>query len=171
MPTTNRVAARRFELMAAEYLQRLGARIRERRDEKGLTQAGLARLLPGTTDGAQVSRWERGLHRPSDDTLEHIADVLDVTMDYFLAAPAQKDDGTPDLFAAKDDHDGLAGQLAEINRKLDRNFVLLEKVLAKLGVKDWEEAEGLRVPGFPAGIAELLRPRADTHPRSEAEEA
>lgn len=43
------------------------------RKAKGLSQAELGRLLG--VDQVQVSRWERGLHRPSDDTLKKIQEV------------------------------------------------------------------------------------------------
>lgn len=75
---------RRFELMAAEHTARIGERIAQRRNEIGLSQRALADLLPGKTDGNQVSKWERGQHQPSPDTLEHIAKVLQVEVAHFL---------------------------------------------------------------------------------------
>ena len=103
--------------MAAEYLQRMGERMAERRKELGLTQEQVARQLPGETSGAHVSRWERGLHRPSDDTLEALAKVLKVDVAYFLAAPAAKLNGTPDPFA---ESAGLTARVEELHAKLDR---------------------------------------------------
>ena len=50
--------------MASLHAERIGERIRERRDELGLTQTALARQLPGHVEGAQVSRWGRGAGRP-----------------------------------------------------------------------------------------------------------
>lgn len=76
MPTTFALARRRFELMAAEHVVRIGARIREAREREGLTQRELADLIPGKADGNQISKWERGEHRVGDTTLGHIAKAL-----------------------------------------------------------------------------------------------
>lgn len=65
----------------------IGARMRERRDELRMTQAELADALPGRVQGADVSRWENGKHRPRSDTLEHIAAALDTTMADLIAGP------------------------------------------------------------------------------------
>lgn len=122
------LARRRFALMAAEYLQRMGERMAERRKELGLTQEQVARALPGETSGTHVSRWERGLHRPSDDTLEALAKVLKVEVAYFLAAQADKSDGTPDPFAGPSDQ----AQLDRIEQQLLANSQALEVVLGGL---------------------------------------
>lgn len=83
--------------MASEHTVRVGRRIRERRETLGMKQRELADLIPGNADSNQVSKWERGIHRPSDDTLGHIADALDTTIAYFMTdAPAA---GTPDLMS------------------------------------------------------------------------
>lgn len=96
----------RLQYMAARYKARVGERIRDARLAKGerireagegtgLTQAQLARMLPGSTEGSQVSRWERGEVQPQPDTLDALAAALDVDVSYFLA-PAPES-GTPDL--------------------------------------------------------------------------
>jgi hypothetical protein len=118
MPSPDRLAVRRFELVAAEYVQQMGARIAARRQEKGLSQIDVARALPGKVDGSQVSRWERGLHRPGDDTLERLGEILDVPVSYFMAPPGEKNSGTPDPFPAPADSDVL-GRLTQIEAKLD----------------------------------------------------
>jgi transcriptional regulator with XRE-family HTH domain len=41
----------------------------------GLRQHDLAVAL-GTGDAMRISRWERGEHRPKDDNLLHLAQVL-----------------------------------------------------------------------------------------------
>lgn len=58
--------------------RRIGAHIRRARNAKGYTQGYLARLIDETdTNGPlNVSRWERGANRPSDEKLERIAEVL-----------------------------------------------------------------------------------------------
>ena len=86
----------------AREAENIGGRIKELRDELGLTQRELADALPGKTEGKDVSRWENGKHRPGPDTLGHIADVLDTTVADLHAGPlvTRKPNGpTPDPFA------------------------------------------------------------------------
>ena len=64
----------------AVFRQRVGARLRDARARKGLSQAALGRLLPGPVEGAYVSRWERGENLPSWANLRALADALDVTV-------------------------------------------------------------------------------------------
>lgn len=77
MPSLPRVQGQR---------QRLGERIRERRTALGLTQGALAAKLPGTVDINYVSRWERGVHRPSEAMLPHLAAALEVELAYLEEA-------------------------------------------------------------------------------------
>lgn len=81
--------------MASQHAARIGARIRERREEVGLTQGQLARQIPGSVDVNQISRWERGVHRPHDDTLAQMAEALDVDVSYFHSDAPEP--GTADL--------------------------------------------------------------------------
>lgn len=71
----------------AEHIERFGGRMRERREELGLTQSQLARLLSGDPDAAQVSRWERGKHDPSAERKEDIAAALTITIADLMAGP------------------------------------------------------------------------------------
>jgi transcriptional regulator with XRE-family HTH domain len=154
---TTPVARRRFELMAAEYLERLGNRLREKREELGLSRPEVARRMPGKTTENQVYRWEKGLHRPHDDALEALAGILGESVGYFLAAAPDKTQ-TPDLMAtvtgADDDRlarieekleaaeaqrEDLAAQIAEQNANLARQSEILEDLKAlvvALGVAD-----------------------------------
>ena len=52
------------------------------RVEKGLSQAGLAKLLG--VSAASVSQWESGEKRPRKDNLERMSEVLGVSVDYLL---------------------------------------------------------------------------------------
>jgi transcriptional regulator with XRE-family HTH domain len=87
--------------MAAQYVANIGRRIRERREELGLSQEDVARELPGKVSGNQVSRWERGLHRPNDPALEALGQALNVEVAYFLgdgpstSADTAEDDSPP----------------------------------------------------------------------------
>jgi transcriptional regulator with XRE-family HTH domain len=128
MPSQDRLAVRRFELVAAEYVQQMGARIAARRQEKGLSQIDVARALPGKVDGSQVSRWERGLHRPSDDTLERLGEILEVPVSYFMAPPAEKDNGTPDLLGVE------PSQLDRMQAELSAVRALLQALATRFEV-------------------------------------
>jgi transcriptional regulator with XRE-family HTH domain len=101
--------------VAAEYVQRMGERIQERRKELGLTQLELALALPGKVGADQVSRWERGIHKPEDDTLEEIAVVLKVPVAYFLAEAPAPDAPTPSPFAGAD---ALADGLRSLEQRM-----------------------------------------------------
>ena len=62
---------------ASELPARLGRNISARRKELGLTQAGVAERLGVDTE--TLSRFERGKHVPSLQTLERLADALGST--------------------------------------------------------------------------------------------
>src|SRR5690349_5848796 len=87
---TDELSRRRFELMAAEFLVAMGAKIRQRREELELTQEDVAREMRGRVTGSRVSLWERGKHRPHDDSLEELARVLRVPVSYFMAPEPDK---------------------------------------------------------------------------------
>lgn len=153
MPYAGNAARRRFELQVAEYIARIGERIRARREELGLSQGDLARELPGKSDGNQVSRWERGEHKPHSDTLEAIARVLRVDMGYLLMPEPEKAT-TPDPFA-----DGT--QFDRIERKLDA-------IIAHFGIAVTAPAEAPEdlvakgLGGLPAARAAQPAPSAGT---------
>lgn len=96
MPTTTRAQRARFAAQMAEITEKIGGRIRQLREARKAndprwTQDYLARQLPGTRTGTEVSRWERGEVKPRDETLEQIADVLDVGVAELYAGPATAD--------------------------------------------------------------------------------
>ncbi|HFK2947137.1 helix-turn-helix transcriptional regulator [Stenotrophomonas maltophilia] len=68
----------------------LGQRLRAARAAKGWTQAQLGELLMGVDDpnttAPRISRYERGLHKPDLETIEKLAELLDLPAAYFLAA-------------------------------------------------------------------------------------
>ena len=70
----------------------IGKRIKELRKKAGLTQEGLAGLV--TIDPHHLSRLERGIHYPSIDTLELIAQHLHVPLKEFFIFP---EDETADM--------------------------------------------------------------------------
>ena len=60
----------------------VGDAIKARREELGMTQAKLARLLE--VDVAQLSRWERGVYSPSLNIFRDIAKALKTTLTKML---------------------------------------------------------------------------------------
>src|SRR4051812_45219376 len=84
VPMTSRAQALRFETMAVEYLERMGARMRERREELGLSRDLVAREMGGLTTGNQIYRWETGRHQAGPEALERLAGVLKVDVAYFM---------------------------------------------------------------------------------------
>ena len=67
-----------------------GIRLREAREELGLTQDKLAKAM--NTQQTHVARWERGARKPSIDTVIAIAKILKVSSDYLLGL--ENEDGT-----------------------------------------------------------------------------
>jgi transcriptional regulator with XRE-family HTH domain len=137
--------------MAAEHVERIGKRIRQRRLElkrdKGdeYTQDGVARQIGGKTTGTAVSRWERALHQPSGKNLEDLARVLEVDVAYFYAAPVddepERGGETPDLGAIFNGKEldlqaqlaAMQGQLARLQEAVDAiRDVILQDVLPLL---------------------------------------
>jgi transcriptional regulator with XRE-family HTH domain len=115
----------RFQAVAAEFLERMGARMRERREELDLSMAEVARRMPGKVSENQVYRWELGKHQPKPDTLEALAKVLKTDV-AALMAPAPDKSVTPELFGTEDERlDRIQDQLGTIGQKL---AVLLEAV-------------------------------------------
>lgn len=110
----------------ADYRERIGKRIRQAREAKGLTQAGLARLLPDTIDGPSVSRWERGKVQPGPDNFEALAAALGVDVAYFMAQEPTAG-STPDLMGALP-----AGAPDD---QLDRIELLLRRIAEQVGLQ------------------------------------
>ncbi|EPG5381221.1 helix-turn-helix transcriptional regulator [Stenotrophomonas maltophilia] len=68
----------------------LGQRLRAARVAKGWTQAQLGEMLMGVDDSnttaPRISRYERGMHKPDLETIEKLAELLDLPAAYFVAA-------------------------------------------------------------------------------------
>ena len=62
-------------------------RLKELRNEKGLTQKRLAEELNTTDDS--IFSWEKGRSQPSFDTLRALCKYFDVTADYLLGISDQ----------------------------------------------------------------------------------
>lgn len=68
---------------------KIGARLKEARDAAGLTQSELAKLV-GVKGKQAISNWEHDLTRPNMETLELLAQHLNISVMDFYCAP-QKD--------------------------------------------------------------------------------
>lgn len=150
MSTTSSLLRRRFALMAAEHTALVGARIREAREGAHLTQNELADRLPGKADGTQVSKWERGVHRPGDDTLRQIAGIVGRDLGWFHTRPADKT-ATPDLSTGQ-------SQLDRIEQRLDQIISLLQGQ-PDVGLMIHDEFQGM--------AARLERASSKRPPRSQ----
>lgn len=71
-----------------ETLHGFAQRLRELRKQKNLSQTGLGQLAG--LHYTHIGRFERGMSRPSGDTLKRLADALGVTSDYLLNGDADE---------------------------------------------------------------------------------
>ena len=126
---TSQIQRARLELVAAEFLTRTGERLRERREEMGLSRGEVARKMPGKVSENQIYRWEKGQHQPNPDTLEELAKVLERDVYYFMSPPPDDEASreTPDPFATNDD----AGLLARLDQ-LDTKITVLDQKISRL---------------------------------------
>jgi transcriptional regulator with XRE-family HTH domain len=124
--TTDRLEALRLQLMAGELASRIGARIREAREDLGINQRQLADRIPSdAVNNQRVSDWERGVNKPSDRYMKMIATALDRPVGWFYTeAPAD----TPDLMEALNGNGNGPSQLDRIEEKLDRLLEAAEPV-------------------------------------------
>ncbi len=61
-----------------EISKKLGLRIKELRENRGLTQLGLAEIL--NMEASNLSKIERGVQIPKEESLEKISKALDVEL-------------------------------------------------------------------------------------------
>lgn len=66
----------------------IGANIRAGRDRLRLTQHELALRIG--SQAFEVSRWEKGRHRPQDETLAALADALEMDFADFFTEPERE---------------------------------------------------------------------------------
>ena len=79
-------------------LSELGARIRQRREARGLRQQDVAAALQVSPQA--VSKWERGENSPDVTTLGALATLLGVTTDWLLGVSSAKDTFEATVFAS-----------------------------------------------------------------------
>ena len=95
--------------------KRFGAFISERRKEHHMTQADLAGKV-GVTDKA-VSRWERGLGFPDINTMEPLAEALDVSLLELMRSEMQTTEGAN----VKKDEAAEKDGTVEMNEAAEKN--------------------------------------------------
>ena len=97
----------------------IGDRIRQRRNEIGLTQKELAaKINPGTSietaPHTQVAQWENGKKKPGTDALIRLCNALDCDIDYILGAIDVPRRAAYDV----KEQTGLSGEAATVLRQI-----------------------------------------------------
>lgn len=156
--TTREARTRKVAAMAVERAERIGGRIRERRDELGLTQSQLAAAIGvNSVTKDYVSRWERGKVDVSvGPYLPKIAEALDTSEADLMAGPKTDrptNGATPHLLAATGtsaDNRDLHDILTSIQRTLAENERAIERILERLDqLTPPGEGEGAPIPRTP----------------------
>lgn len=168
MLATSRVYALKVALMASERGRKIGARMRERREELGLSQSAVADEFPGASVTKDyISRWELGKVTVSDDYLEQAAEALRTTVADLVAGPvAEREQATPDVLGALEGD--VPAALARIEKKLDealkRPALTAEQARDYLNELMWQAAQAAPEPDAEA-------PEATGHQQARAEGA
>lgn len=81
----------------------IGSRIKILRENRGLTQIELAKVL--NIGNSTLSQYESGARVPSDDIKITIANYFDVSLDYLLGRTEQKEKPTPEAGSGLSDKD------------------------------------------------------------------
>lgn len=98
-------------------------RLKKLREQKKLNQTELANLLE--VSNGSISKWERGDRQPDYETLERIADIFNVTIDYLL--------GRSDAKYKSDD-----SQMSFSTPQEALSFILKQEMVADFGGYDLE---------------------------------
>lgn len=115
-----RLKTLRLQVMASETAKRVGARIRQRREQMGLNQRQFAELFDDSSavTNQHISNWERGINEPSERYMDELVRVTERDRAWFYSDPAS--DPSPDLMGALSEAQGLgADRLDRIEQKLD----------------------------------------------------
>ena len=97
----------------------LGALVRKRRRDKGLTLGQLAKLIP--MSASNLSRVELGSQGPpADESIERIAAALDIDADELLKAAGRAGSGQSFEQAVLDKLDAIGRDVQAVKRAVDR---------------------------------------------------
>jgi transcriptional regulator with XRE-family HTH domain len=80
--------------------EKLGKRIRDAREDRGISQADLAR--EADIHPTVISQFESGSRQPSPDNLKKLADALSVSIDYLLGREETKGTSVEAIFRHAD---------------------------------------------------------------------
>ena len=96
-------------------------RLRTLRKQKNLSQTELGKLAD--LHYTHIGRFERGISRPSGDTLKRLSDVLDVSSDYLLGG------STEDAAKARFEDRELLRQFQEVENLSDEDKTVVKTLL------------------------------------------
>lgn len=69
-------------------MKKFGIKLKQLRNEKGITQKELADIL--NVRNTTISAWEKDIAEPPYDTLVELAKIFEVTTDYLLGLEKEK---------------------------------------------------------------------------------
>lgn len=101
-----------------------GAKLRELRTQRGISQNQLAELL--CVERATVGKWERGLNYPNQNILMMIADYFDVSLDFLFGrstALAMFDDARTSVHPVLDMYNRLTPHQQELIIERMQGFI------------------------------------------------
>ena len=148
---------------------KIGARIRQFREEKGLSQTEFAEAI--NVSNARVSNWELGINRPDVDVLASICSALGVSSDELLGLDLQNGDTDPWLqrlrgFVEESDksHEEIAAKAGMsvqtlddiLNDKYDADDIEIEAIMEALG-KSVDDLVETTWEGLPDHALEVAR--------------
>ncbi len=96
-------------------------RLRTLRKQKNLSQTELGKLA--SLHYTHIGRFERGISRPSGDTLKRLADALGISSDYLLEG------STEDAATANFEDRELLRQFQEVEHLPDEDKTVIKKLL------------------------------------------
>ena len=105
----------------ADMLEGFAVRLRELRKQKNLSQTELGQLAE--LHYTHIGRFERGVSRPSGDTLMRLAEALGVTSDYLLEG------ATDEAAKAKFEDRELLKQFQEVEQLPEEDKTVVKKLL------------------------------------------
>lgn len=111
----------RHLLVVALGQEQIGLRIKQARDELGLTQQEFAERI-GLKNGANVSRLERGVDEVTPKRLRRISEETDKPMSFFVAEPTTQN-GSVEARLAR--IEATLEELADVRETADRIEALL----------------------------------------------
>lgn len=121
----------------------IGAKIRSRRREMGLSQEQLAELLDVTYQ--QVQRYENGSNRLSVERIQQIAAVMIIPLDYFFGSTTTETCADGNTKYLPGDESLLLTSFRRISNQNDRQLVLSVARLAASKGREGSAADSLQL--------------------------